>query len=111
MKVQTDFGMLTCTTGSEFKTGDRCLISVRPETAPSPLKKRRRRITINLPGPSTSASYIGNTIRYDVEIENGFIFKVDIQNPWFTSPFPWGESVGPFPMEITLGIPLAQERG
>jgi len=37
---------------------------------------------------------------------------VDIQNPWFHQAFPIGEKVRVrFPMEITLGIPLAQERG
>jgi len=49
-------------------------------------------------------------IRYDVEIKNGFIFKVDIQNPWFHQAHSIGEKVRVrFPIEITLGIPLAQE--
>jgi hypothetical protein len=51
-------------------------------------------------------------VRYDVEIKSGFIFKVDIQNPWFHQAFPIGEKVWVrFPMEITLGIPPAQDRG
>jgi hypothetical protein len=52
------------------------------------------------------AYYIGNTIRYDVEMNHDIIFKVDIQNPWGYQPFPIGEKVYvSFPMKTTLGIP------
>jgi iron(III) transport system ATP-binding protein len=112
MKVQTEFGVLTCTTGGRFKTGDRCLISVRPETATVSSQEEAPADYNQLAGTVNFSSYIGNMIRYDVEIKSGFIFKVDIQNPWFHQAFPIGEKVWVrFPMEITLGIPPAQDRG
>ena len=112
MKVQTEFGVLTCTTGGRFKTGDRCLISVRPETATVSSQEEAAEDYNQLAGTVNFSSYIGNMVRYDVEIKSGFIFKVDIQNPWFHHAFPIGKKVWVrFPMEITLGIPPAQDRG
>jgi len=40
-----------------------------------------------------------NTIRYDVEIQNGKIFKVDVQNPWYTS-FSQGKKCCHFPGKL-----------
>jgi ABC-type Fe3+/spermidine/putrescine transport system ATPase subunit len=112
MKVQTDFGALVCSSGHKFKTGERCMISIRPETAAVLAKEEAGEGFNLLAGTVSFSSYIGNMIRYDVDIKNGFIFKVDIQNPWFHQAFPIGEKVWVrFPVEITLAIPLAQERG
>jgi iron(III) transport system ATP-binding protein len=112
MKVQTDFGMLTCTTSRSFRIKDRCLLTVRPETAAVTAREEVAEEYNQLAGTINFSSYIGNMIRYDVEIKNGFIFKVDVQNPWFHQPFAIGEKVWVrFPMEITLGIHPAKERG
>ena len=59
-----------------------------------------------IPGTVSFASYIGNTVRYDVEIGQGLIFKVDVQNPWDHKPYPMGEKVYvSFPVKTSLGIP------
>ena len=107
MKVQTDVGPLICTMERPFKPGERCMVCVRPETASlSPEETKEKEMNV-LPGTVSFASYIGNTIRYDVELQNGKIFKVDIQNPWYHQPFPLGEKVLiSFPQQITLGIPI-----
>ncbi len=107
MKVETEVGALICMGGHRFKPGDRCMVSVRPETA-SIGKTEDGPGEVNiLPGTVNFASYIGNTIRYDIEIGNGKIFKVDVQNPWFHQVFPMGEKVWVnFPQQITLGIPI-----
>ena len=53
------------------------------------------------------ASYIGNTIRYDVEIDHDIIFRVDVQNPWEHRLFTIGDKVTiRFPVKATLGVPL-----
>ena len=107
MKVQTEVGPMICTLEKTFKPGDRCLVSARPETASiSQTEVKEDGVNI-LPGTVSFASYIGNTIRYDVEIQNGKIFKVDIQNPWYHQLLPQGEKVYVFfPQQITLGIPV-----
>ena len=57
-------------------------------------------------GKVSFASYIGNTIRYDIELDPETLFKVDVQNPWNQQPFPIAEKVHVcFPVQITLGIP------
>ena len=107
MKVQTDVGPLICTLGWPFKLGDCCMVSIRPETATiGEIQSGQGEVNV-LPGIVSFASYIGNTIRYDVEIQNGKIFKVDIQNPWYHQVLPLGEKVSvTFPQKITLGIPI-----
>jgi hypothetical protein len=58
-------------------------------------------------GKVSFASYIGNTIRYDIELDPETLFKVDVQNPWNQQPFPIAEKVNVrFPVQITLGIPV-----
>lgn len=108
MSVQTEVGSLICTCEGSFNPKDKCMISVRPETAsihPTEIKQEGLNV---LAGTINFASYIGNTIRYDVELSSGKIFKVDIPNPWYHQPFAQGEKVFiGFPQQITLGIPIA----
>jgi hypothetical protein len=84
------------------------MVSVRPETASIGQTEGGQGDINILPGTVNFASYIGNTIRYDVEIQNGMIFKVDIQNPWYHQVLPLGEKIFvSFPRQITRGIPLS----
>jgi iron(III) transport system ATP-binding protein len=107
IKVQTDVGPMTCIFEKPFKAGDRCMISVRPETASLGQTGEGQGEVNVVQGTVSFASYIGNTIRYDVELQNGKIFKVDIQNPWYHQVLPQGEKVAvTFPQQITLGIPI-----
>jgi spermidine/putrescine ABC transporter ATP-binding subunit len=109
MKVQTEVGHLVCVSDETLKPGDRCLISVRPETASISQTEDIKEDFNVIPGIVSFASYIGNTIRYDMEMKNGLIFKVDIQNPWYHQPFSMGERVYiNFPTKITLGIPVRE---
>ncbi len=105
MKVQTQAGPLLCLSHERFKPGDRCIVSVRPETA-SISQEENPHDGLNVIGGIVSfASYIGNTIRYDVEMKQDILFKVDIQNPWGYEPFAIGEKVFvSFPVKTTLGI-------
>jgi len=107
MKVQTEVGPLICIGDEQFKPEDRCIISVRPETASINQSEDIPKDSNMISGLVNFASYIGNTIRYDVEIKSGLLFKVDIQNPWYHQPFSLGEKVYiTFPQKITLGIPI-----
>ncbi len=111
IKVQTEVGTLTCRTDGLLQPGDRCMISVRPETASISQSSNDKKDLNIIPGTVNFASYIGNTIRYDVEIKSGLLFKVDIQNPWYHQPLAMGERVYiSFPREITLGIPIQEKR-
>jgi ABC-type Fe3+/spermidine/putrescine transport system ATPase subunit len=107
MKVQTEVGFLICMDNERSKTGDRCMVSVRPETASISQSKEAQQGFNCIGGTVGFASYIGNTIRYDVEINREIVFKVDVQNPWGYQPFSIGEKVSvSFPVKTTIGIPL-----
>ena len=52
------------------------------------------------------ASYLGNTLRYDVETGGGLVLKADIRNPWHHDPMPLGQTVTvSFPASVTLALP------
>ncbi len=111
MGVHTAVGLMVCTFEKPFQKGDRCTVTVRPETATISREECKDKDMNIIPGTVSFASYIGNTIRYDVEIRNGKIFKVDVQNPWYHQVFPQGEKVFViFPRQITLGIPSPEKR-
>jgi hypothetical protein len=79
---------------------------VRPEVASLGADGEPDDQTNRLTGKVSFASYIGNAIRYDIELDQGTLFKVDIQNPWNQQAFPIGQEVHVhFPVQITLGIP------
>jgi len=107
MKVHTEVGAIICSSTERFKVGDRCVISVRPETASLSQSEDAPKDLNSISGMVNFAYYIGSTIRYDVEIKDGLIFKVDIQNPWHHHPFSVGEKVHiRFPIKVALGIPI-----
>jgi len=107
MRVQTEVGSLICIGNGRSKPGDRCMVSVRPETASISQSKEVQEGFNCISGTVSFASYIGNTIRYDVEVDREIILKVDVQNPWGCQPLSVGEQVYvSFPIKTTLGIPL-----
>lgn len=105
MKVQTKAGSITCSIHGRFRPGDRCVVSVRPETASIGQKGSPQEGMNSMSGVVSFAYYMGNTIRYDVEMNQDILFKVDIPNPWGYEPFAIGEKVYvSFPVKTTLGI-------
>lgn len=106
MAVQTRFGVLNCPNEGRFKTGDACKVTVRPEVAAIHTSHETQEDVNLLSGKVSFASYIGNTIRYDIELDPQTIFKVDVQNPWNQKTFSIAEQVQVgFPVQMTLGIP------
>jgi ABC-type Fe3+/spermidine/putrescine transport system ATPase subunit len=106
MKVQTKVGPLLCAYRERFKPGDRCIISVRPETASVDKSEEVQKEYNLIAGNVSFAYYMGNTIRYDVEVNSDLLFKVDVENPWEHQLLSIGEKVYiSFPIKMTLGIP------
>ena len=74
-----------------FRPGDRCIVSVRPENADldgEPATGHNR-----VPGSIAFAAYLGNALRYDVDLGQGVVFKVDIRDPWHHEQRPLGAPV------------------
>jgi len=106
MAVETRFGQIRCLYEGLFKTGEACKVTVRPEVATLGNSEEPNEEVNRISGKVSFASYIGNAIRYDIELEPGTLFKVDVQNPWNQQVFPIGQQVHVhFPVQITLGIP------
>jgi iron(III) transport system ATP-binding protein len=104
--VKTEAGLLLGETGALLAAGDSCMICVRPETAAIGEMDATREDCNRISGTVSFASFIGNTIRYDVEIGGGIIFRVDVQNPRDHKPHAMGERVYViFSTKTTLAIP------
>jgi iron(III) transport system ATP-binding protein len=106
MAVETRFGTLKCVFDGQFTIGETCRVTVRPEVATICHSDDASDEMNLISGKVSFASYIGNTIRYDIELDAENTFKVDVQNPWNQKPFAIDEKVHVrFPIRITLGIP------
>ncbi len=104
--VKTEVGLFLSETGTRLEPGKPCMICVRPETA-AIAELEAAQDDVNVIGGTISfASFIGNAIRYDVELGNGNIFRVDIQNPRNHKPYGLGDKVHvTFSVKTTLAIP------
>lgn len=96
--VKTALGPLQALYDVRFQPGASCVVCIRPENAsinavPSP--------DLNMAGGKiTFAAYLGNTLRYDVQLDVGVLFKVDIGDPWHHQPLPMGA-------DVTVSFPAA----
>ena len=99
--VETVLGQLRAMPDARFKAGDRCVLSVRPENASLDGKEEN---SVN--GKITFAAYLGNTLRYDVDLGQGTIFKADVRDPWHHEQLATGApvTVG-FAAASTIAIP------
>jgi iron(III) transport system ATP-binding protein len=81
----------------------KCVLAIRPEnislgaSAPADGNVVRGRISF--------ASYMGNTLRYDVETPGGQILKADVRDPWHHELLTVGHEVAAtFPASVTLAV-------
>ena len=80
LTVETPLGELSARYDERFRPGDPCVLSIRPENA---LLDGEARPGFNrLQGRVSFAAYLGNAIRYDVDVGQGVLFKVDIRESW-----------------------------
>jgi len=106
-KVSTDFGLILSEYDPRLQNDEKCMICVRPETAAIDQPEGDRLDINTIPGTVSFASFVGNTIRYDIEIGTHSIFRVDIQNPRNHRPHAIGDSVKvTFSSKTTFAIPL-----
>ena len=82
---------------------DRCVLAIRPENvAVGPAAPPDGNV---VPGRVAFVSYLGNTLRYDIEAQGGQILKADIRDPWHHDPLPLGRQVAvSFPASVTLAV-------
>jgi ABC-type Fe3+/spermidine/putrescine transport system ATPase subunit len=81
--VETPLGILQALASGDVAPGSRCVLAVRPEN-----------VALGAPAGGENAvearvvlaSYLGNTLRYDVEAAGGLALKVDVRDPWHHEP-------------------------
>jgi ABC-type Fe3+/spermidine/putrescine transport system ATPase subunit len=78
--VESAAGPIACAGDGRLTPGHDCMVCIRPETAEISLSATPPEGFNSISGIVSFPSYIGNTIRYDVDA-GGITFKVDIQNP------------------------------
>ncbi|MBK8739458.1 MAG: ABC transporter ATP-binding protein [Betaproteobacteria bacterium] len=102
LTVTTAAGELAALWDERLHPGDTCVLCVRPENAAinAPVDGQNR-----IKGRIAFAAYLGNSLRYDVELEHGQIFKADIRDPWHHEEYPPGTAVSvSFPHTSTVAI-------
>ena len=89
--VDTVLGEIRAIPNELLRAGDRCVICIRPENiglaGPADGLKNR------FQGAISFAAYLGNTLRYDVDLGSGITFKFDIGDPWHHEQMPVGSAV------------------
>jgi ABC-type Fe3+/spermidine/putrescine transport system ATPase subunit len=99
--VETPLGTVRGRPDRRSKVGDRCVLAVRPENLA--LDGAGDNV---VEGRITLASYLGNTLRYDVETRGGFVLKVDVGDPWHHEVLGPGHAVRvTFPASVALTLP------
>jgi iron(III) transport system ATP-binding protein len=86
--VETALGPVRGRSGEGVEVGAPCVVAVRPEN-----------ITLDAPadnlfaGRVTFASYLGNAVRYEVEMPTGALLKVDVGDAWHHQALAMGQAV------------------
>ena len=98
--VETPLGVVRGRGAATVRAGERCVVAVRPETLA--LGDGGDNAFL---GRVVLASYLGSTLRYDVEADGGLVVKVDIRDPWHHEPLGVGARVAlSFPASTALTL-------
>jgi iron(III) transport system ATP-binding protein len=105
LTVASVLGELGALPNAELRVGDKCVICVRPENVAFGAVAGERNL---VKGAIAFAAYLGNTLRYDVDLGQGVTFKADIKDPWHHEQLPTGSPVAlSFTVASTLAIQAA----
>ena len=99
--VETSLGLLRGRPGDGVLVGARCVLAVRPENLA--LGDSGDNV---LAGRVAVASYLGSTLRYDVDTAAGVRLKMDVGDAWHHAPLAVGQAVRvSFPASVALTLP------
>jgi ABC-type Fe3+/spermidine/putrescine transport system ATPase subunit len=105
LTVDTALGELRALPNAQLPVGEKCVICVRPENVALGEGGGERN---TLTGAIAFAAYLGNTLRYDVDLGRGVTFKADIKDPWHHEQLATGARVAlSFAVASTLAIQAA----
>jgi len=99
--VETALGIVRGTATPRLAVGQRCVLAVRPENIALGDAHEN-----TFAGKVVLASYLGSTLRYDVEVQDGVVIKVDVGDAWHHEVLPMGAAVPvTFPASAALTLP------
>ncbi len=99
--VETSLGPVRARRRDGLAAGARCVLAIRPENI---VLGRGDGNTFT--GRVVLAAYLGNTLRYDVEMTGGVLVKLDVRDPWHHELLPAGHEVAlTFPPSAALALP------
>jgi len=99
--AETAIGVVRSSAIARLRPGERCVLAVRPENIALGAGSEN-----TFAGRVVLAAYLGNTLRYDVEVGTGVVLKVDVGDPWHHEVLPTGSAVRvTFPASATLTLP------
>jgi iron(III) transport system ATP-binding protein len=99
--IETAIGPVRASPGPGVAQGDRCVLAVRPENVALAAGGEN-----TFDGRVTLSSYLGNAVRYEIELAGGVALKVDIGDPWHHDVLPAGARVRiSFPASAALTLP------
>jgi ABC-type Fe3+/spermidine/putrescine transport system ATPase subunit len=103
LRVKTALGSLAALSASGARVGGKCVLCIRPENATLDANSAPQRN--RAAGRITFAAYLGNSVRYDVELAPGLIFKIDIRDSWHHDVLAAGTDVTvSFPASSTVTV-------
>jgi ABC-type Fe3+/spermidine/putrescine transport system ATPase subunit len=98
--VETALGLVHGRAADGLTAGARCVLAVRPENVA--LGAGADNVVA---GRVAFASYLGSTLRYDVQTPAGLLLKVDVRDAWHHEPLGVGEAVQvSFPASVALTL-------
>jgi ABC-type Fe3+/spermidine/putrescine transport system ATPase subunit len=99
--VETALGIVRGTATPRLAAGQRCVLAVRPENIALGDAHEN-----TFAGKVMLAAYLGSTLRYDVEVQDGVVLKVDVGDAWHHEVLPMGAAVPvTFPASAALTLP------
>ena len=102
LRAETALGEIAAIHDERLRPGDRCVVCIRPENVA--LNDQAGGERNHFKGTIALASYLGNTLRYDVDLGGGATFKTDIGDPWHHEQLPIGAAVA---LSCAIGSTLA----
>src|SRR5215813_11936291 len=98
--AETAIGLVRAWPSPGIVRGDRCVLAIRPENIALGTAHEN-----TFAGRIVLASYLGSTLRYDVEMRGGVVLKVDVGDPWHHEVLPLRAAVHvTFPASAALTL-------